>query len=154
MLVACVWSYFSRVRLFVTLWTVDCQALLSMGFSRQECWGGLPCPPPGHLPDPGVKPASLMSPALAGGFFTASATWEAHILVLCLVTQLCPTPCDSMDFSPPSFSVHEDSPGKNTGVGCHTLLQGIFPTRDQSQVSRIVGGFFTVWAPGKPKNTG
>ena len=48
-----------------------------MGFSRQEYWSGLPCPPPGDLPDPGIKPTSLMSPASAGGFFTASAPWEA-----------------------------------------------------------------------------
>ena len=48
-----------------------------MGFSRQEHWSGLPCPPPGELPDPGIKPVSLMSPSLAGGFFTTSATWEA-----------------------------------------------------------------------------
>ena len=48
-----------------------------MGFSRQEYWSGLPCPPRGDLPDPGIKPVSLMSPALAGGFFTTSATWEA-----------------------------------------------------------------------------
>ena len=54
------------------------QAPLFMGFSRQEYWRELSCPPPGHLPDPGIKPASLMSPALAGGFFTTSATWEAH----------------------------------------------------------------------------
>ena len=45
----------------VTPWTVDHQASLSMGFSRQEYWGGLPCPPPGDLPDPGVKSASLTS---------------------------------------------------------------------------------------------
>ena len=49
-----------------------------MGFSRQEYWSGLPCPPPGNLPDPGIKPASLKSPALAGGFFTTSATWAAQ----------------------------------------------------------------------------
>ena len=49
-------SLFSRVRLFVTLWSVAHQAPLSMGFSRQEHWSGLPCPPPGDLPDPGVKP--------------------------------------------------------------------------------------------------
>ena len=55
-------SHFSHVWLFVTLWTVFCQALLSMGFFRQEYWNGLPCPPPGDLPDPGIKPASLMSP--------------------------------------------------------------------------------------------
>ena len=48
-----------------------------MGFSRQEYWSGLPFPPPGDLPDPGIKLASLESPALAGGFFTISATWEA-----------------------------------------------------------------------------
>ena len=50
--------------------------------------------------------------------------WE-----VCLVTQSCPTLCDPMDCSPPGFSTHEDSPGKNTGVGCHSLLQGIFPTQ-------------------------
>ena len=49
-----------------------------MGFSRQECWSGLPCPPSGDLPDSGIEPTSLMSPALAGGFFTTSATWEAQ----------------------------------------------------------------------------
>ena len=49
-----------------------------MGFSRQEHWSGLPCPPPGDLPDPGIEPTSLMSPALADGIFTTSATWEAH----------------------------------------------------------------------------
>ena len=50
-------------------------APLSMGFARQEYWSGLPCPPPGDLPDPGIKSVSLMSLALAGGFFTTSATW-------------------------------------------------------------------------------
>ena len=48
-----------------------------MGFFRQKYWSGLPCPPPGDLPNPGIEPASLMSPELAGGFFTSSATWEA-----------------------------------------------------------------------------
>ena len=60
-----------------TAWTVARQAPLSMGFSRQESWSGLPCPPPGDLPDPGIEPASLTSPALAGGYFATSATWEA-----------------------------------------------------------------------------
>ena len=50
--------------------TVALQALLSMGFSRQEYWSGLPFPSPGDLPDPGIEPASLVSPALVGGFFT------------------------------------------------------------------------------------
>ena len=48
-------------------WTLAHQAPLSMGFSRQEYWSGLPCPPPGDRPNPGIQPAS---PALAGGFFT------------------------------------------------------------------------------------
>ena len=57
----CVCESLSRVRLFVTPWTVACQASLSMEFSRQEYWGGLPCPSPGDLPDPGIEP---MSPSL------------------------------------------------------------------------------------------
>ena len=52
-------SRFSHVQLFATLWTVAHQAPLSMGFSRQEYWDGLPCPPPGDLPDPGVETASV-----------------------------------------------------------------------------------------------
>ena len=54
----------SPVRLFVTPWTVACQAPLSTGFSRQEYWSGLLCPPPGDLPHPGIKPPSLVFPAL------------------------------------------------------------------------------------------
>ena len=50
---------------------------LSMGFSRQEYWSGLPCPPRGDLPDPGIKPVSLTRPALAGRILTPRATWEA-----------------------------------------------------------------------------
>ena len=60
-------SLFSLIPLFVTPWTVALQAPLSIGFSRQECWGGLPCPPPGDLPDPGMEPASLMSLVLVDG---------------------------------------------------------------------------------------
>ena len=55
---ACVFSLFSCVRLFVTPWTVAYQAPLPMGFSRQECWSGLPCPPPEDLPNSGIKPRS------------------------------------------------------------------------------------------------
>ena len=54
------------------------QAPLSMGFSRQEYWSGLPRPPPGDFPDPEIEPKSLTSPAVVGSFFTTSATWEAH----------------------------------------------------------------------------
>ena len=73
-------SCFSRVQLFATLWTVAHQAPLSVKFSRQEYWSGLPCPPPGDLPNPGMEPKSLMSSALLGEFFTISPTWEDSIL--------------------------------------------------------------------------
>ena len=50
-----------------------------MGFARQDCWSELPFPTPGDISKPGIEPASLMSPALAGGFFTTSVTWEAQL---------------------------------------------------------------------------
>ena len=59
-----------HVWLFETPWTIACQALLSMDVSRQECWSGLQFPTPGDLPDPGIDPGAVASPALAGGFFT------------------------------------------------------------------------------------
>ena len=74
---ACMQRHLSCIQLF-GLWTVTHQAPLSMGFATQECWSGLPCLPPGDLPDSGIKPASFMSPALAGRFFIISATWEAR----------------------------------------------------------------------------
>ena len=58
------------VQIFMTPWIVAHQTPLSMGFSRQEYWSGLPCPPPGDLPDPGIDSVSLVSPTLAGSFFT------------------------------------------------------------------------------------
>ena len=61
----------SRVRLFVTPWTVAHQAPLSRGFSRHGYWSGLPCLSPGDLPNPGIKPESLKSPVSAGRFFTS-----------------------------------------------------------------------------------
>ena len=79
---ACTISHLSCVQLFATLLTVAHQAPLCMGFSRQEYWSGLPCPPPGDPPDPGLETASLLFPALAGGFFTTSAPWKAHSLMM------------------------------------------------------------------------
>ena len=81
-------SHFSCVRLLVTPWTVACQAPPSMESSRQEYWSGLPYHPPGDFPDPGIEFTSFTSPALAGRFFTTSASWEelsnvkySHIVV-------------------------------------------------------------------------
>ena len=69
-------SHFRRVQPFVILWTmVAYHTPLTLGFSRQEYWSGLPYPPPGDLPDPGTEPTSL---ALAGGFFTTGAIWEVR----------------------------------------------------------------------------
>ena len=77
----CMLSRFSHVQLFETLWTVAHGVPLSMGFSRQEYWSGLPCLPPGDLPDPGIETVSLI-PALAGGYFTTSATWETPFIAV------------------------------------------------------------------------
>ena len=73
----CVLSCFSHVWLFATPWTIPHQSPLSMEFSRQEYWNRLPFPSPGDLPNPGMDLIFLMSPALVGGFFTTSTTWEA-----------------------------------------------------------------------------
>ena len=72
---ACLLICFGRVQFFVTPLTVALGAPLSMGFTRQEYWSGLPCPPAGNLPDPGIWPTSLMSSAMSGRFFTTSTTW-------------------------------------------------------------------------------
>ena len=66
-LIACLLSCFSCIRLFATLWTVACQAPLSVGFSKQEYWSGLPCTPPGDLPNPRIETASPETPALQAG---------------------------------------------------------------------------------------
>ena len=75
----CMLNRFNRVRLYATPWIVACQAPLSMGFSRQEYWSGLPFPSPGVLPDPGMEPASIFW--LVGWFFTTSATWKPQLAV-------------------------------------------------------------------------
>ena len=70
-------------RLFMIPQTVARQGPLSMGFSRQENWSRLPCPPPGDLPNPGIEPTS----SLAGEFFTTSATWEAQAVGIGTITK-------------------------------------------------------------------
>ena len=75
-----------------------------MGFSRQECWSGLPFPSPEDLPNPGIKPET---PALAGRFFTIAPPGKPYSLVKVKVkSQSCLTLCDSMDCNPPDSSVH------------------------------------------------
>ena len=81
--------WFSRFQLFVTLWGIAHQASLSMGFSRQEYWSALPCPPPEDLPGPGIEPTSLLPPALAGGFFTTSTTGKAPLRSVCVCVCVC-----------------------------------------------------------------
>ena len=75
----CMLSLFRHVWPFATPRTITLQAPLSMGFPRQDYGSGLPCPPPGDLPKPGIEPSS---PTLAGRFFTTSITWEAHRLTV------------------------------------------------------------------------
>ena len=103
-------SPFSHVRLFATLWTIALQASLSMGFSRQEYWSGLPCPPAGDLPDPGVKLTSLVSHLLASKFFTTSATWEALFMNIELVFKKQSRIFVTLFFSPSKLcSLHEEN---------------------------------------------
>ena len=73
----------SHIQLFATLWTIACQPPLSMRFPRQEDWSGLPCPPPADLPNTGIEPESITSPALAGGFFTAEPPVKPPLTILC-----------------------------------------------------------------------
>ena len=126
----CVQSHFSSIGLFATLWIAAYQALLSMGFSRQEYWSGLPFPSPGDLPNPGIKPRS---PTLQADTLTSVPPGKQM-----KVAQLCLTLCDPMD-----CIVH--------GILQARILEWIaFPfsrrssqPRDQTQVSRIADRFFT-----------
>ena len=86
----CMLSSISHVRLCDM--TVAHQALLSMGFSRQEFWSGFLCPPPGDVPDPGIELTSLMSPELAGRFLTTSATWKVPLIMFSSVQSLSRVP--------------------------------------------------------------
>ena len=85
-----------------------------MGFSRQEYWRGLPCLPPGDLPNPGIKPASLTSPTLEAGSLPLTITWAVPyslaLFQFSSLIQSCPTLCDPMDCSTPGFPVHHQLP--------------------------------------------
>ena len=111
----------SHVWLFVTPWAIAHHAPLPMSFPRQEYQSGLPCPPPGELPNPGIEPTS---PALAGRFLITRP--PGRPIVYC-ESESCSVISDSLWslglYSPCS------SPGQNTRVGSWFLLQGIFPTQ-------------------------
>ena len=139
----CLLSCFSSVQLFVTLWTIAHQATLSMGFSRQEYCIGLPFPRPGDLPNLGIElglPASPASqvdslptePPGKPSDHTAAAAAKSF--------QSCPTLCDPIDGSPQTeahqATLSRDSPGKNTGVGCHFLLQ-CMKVKSESEVAKL-----------------
>ena len=84
----CMLSHFSCVQLFAIPWTVAWQAPLFIDFCRQEYWSEWPCPPPEYLPNPGIELVSLTHPALAGGFFATSATWEAPKMVVLMLSHV------------------------------------------------------------------
>ena len=100
----------------MTPWTVALQAPLTTGFSREEHWSGSTCPPPGDLPDPGIEPASLRSPALVGGFFTTTATWEA-LKTLSILTY----------FTPQYLEMRNPRQGEAMECAKLTQLSGIRP---------------------------
>ena len=121
------------------------------GFSRQEYWSGLPFPTPGVLPNPGIRPVSLVSPALAGRFLSLAPPGKSFSRkVKVLVAQLNPTLCDPMDYSPPGFSVPGIFQARILEWGAIPFSRGPSCPRDQTQVSCIAGGFFTTEPPGKP----
>ena len=122
----CMWVH---AQLYPILWD-------PMDSNLQDSWvhrtlqarilSGLPCLPPGDFCDPGIKP---LPPALAGKFFTTSATWEDQLTLCMLVAQLCLTLLWSHGLYPARLLWPWDFSGKNTGVGSHSLLQGIFLTQ-------------------------
>ena len=144
-------SCFNHAQLFATLWTVACQTPLSMGFSRQEYWSGLPYLPPGDLPNPGIEPMSLMF----------NLQWEAGSLPImpprnpnkCVqfssvqfssVTQSCPTLCNVMDCSLPGSSVHGTLQARILEWVAIPSSRGSSQPMNQTQVSHTAGRFFTI----------
>ena len=128
-------SVTQRVHLFVTPWTAARQPPLSMGFSKQEFWSGLPFPIPGDLPNPGIKPVSLSSPALAGGLFTTSAAREAWNMQFSSVQSLRQVRlCDPMDCSMPDFPVHHQFP-ERAQTHVHWVGDAIQPSQPLSYPS-------------------
>ena len=114
----------SCIRLFATPWTVAHQAPLSVGFSRQEYWDGLPCPPPEDLCNPGIE---HKSPVLQAGSLPSELPGKP-LPILCgvVLSRFSRVQLFVTLKNPDRLLCPWDSPGKNSGVDCHFLLQGIF----------------------------
>ena len=149
-------SRFSRVPLFLTLWTITLQAPQSMGSSRQEYMSGLPCPPPGDLPNPGIEPAF---PALQMDSFLLSYYSVCVCVCVCVCTraraQSCLTLCVSVDCSQTGSSVLSlEFPGQEYWSGLPFPTRGDLPDPGLEPMSlvslELSGGFFTTAPPGKP----
>ena len=138
----------SRVQLFATPWTIACQAPVSMGFSRQGYWNGLLCSSPGDLPNPGIKPEPPMSPALACGFLTTSATWEAQFNSKWSEwsRSFVSNSLHPMGYSLTGFAVHGIFQARVLDWLAISFSRGSSRPRDQTQVSCITGRHFTLWA--------
>ena len=130
------------------LWTAAQQALLSMGFSSQEYWSGLPCPSPGDLSGPGTEPISLVS-CIAGRLFTHLKVKSENYSVVSSSLQLHGLYIQSMEFSRPDYW---------SGWIAFPCSRGFFQPRNWTRVSCTAGRFITNWAireapepPGKPQ---
>ena len=147
---------FSCVRLVVTPWTIACQTALSMGFSRQEYWRRFPFPSPGDLPNPGIKPVSLVSPAWADRFFITVLPGKPHCLCVCIHAKSlhsCLTLHNPTECSPPGSSVHGILQARILEGVTTRFSRGSFCPKDRSRVSCgscIAGRFFITEPPGKP----
>ena len=156
----CMLSHFSHIWFFVTLKNMAHQAPLSMGFSRQEYWSELPCSPPGHLPNPGIEPTSVISPALAGGFFTTSTTWIDLLNHCKLWVSICQSSNESFTVSQSLLKLMslESVMLYNHLILCRPLLlpPSIFPSIRVFPVSHFFplgGQSIRVSAPVLPMNT-
>ena len=110
-----------------------------------------PPPPPFSAPHHRAAGRRDFSDSLLESPFTRSPS-PPRKRIACLVAQSCPTLCDPMDCSPPGIFVHGDSPGRNTGVGCHALLQGIFPTQGLNPGLTLPADSLPAEPPGKRKD--
>ena len=139
----------SCIQLLATPWTLAHQSPLSMGFSKQEYWSGFPCPPPGDLLNPGIKPKSLVYPALQEDSLRLEPTGKSNQSLsaqFSSVAQSCSTLCNPMDYSLPGSSVHGILQARILEWVAMTSSRGALQPRDQTQVSCvscIAGRFFT-----------